>query len=486
MGSTAAAPCHIVAVPYPGRGHVNAMLNLCRLLAARDGVTITIIVTEEWLSLLGAPAALPDLGLRVRFEAIPNVIPSEHGRANDMVGFMEAVYTKMASPFEQLLDRLAPPAPAAIVADMFVPWTVGVGERRGVPVCIMCPISATMFAVQYNFHLLPPAAAGGGASPGTSSCATRTNIVLLWHVNISANSSRALYADITGSCFVENYIPGTKSIRFADLAPTHTDALLLDKILEAHSSVKKAQCIVFTTFQELESDAIGAMRQNCPVYAVGPCVPFMALQEHKASPDGDDYMAWLDAQPAGSVLYVSLGSFLSVSAAQFDEIAAGLAGSKARFLWVLRDADACSRVRGLIRDPDAGLIVPWTNQLRVLCHPSVGGFFTHCGMNSTLEAVYAGVPMLTLPIAFDQPTNSRLVTEVWKNGIGLRDMARADGVIGRGEIASAVDRLMRPDAAEFQDMRKRVTLWKDAARAASEEGGSSWKDVTSFINFVSR
>lgn len=228
------------------------------------------------------------------------------------------------------------------------------------------------------------------------------------------------------------------------------------------------------------------MRQNCPVYAVGPCVPFMALQEHKASPDGDDYMAWLDAQPAGSVLYVSLGSFLSVSAAQFDEIAAGLAGSKARFLWVLRDADACSRVRGLIRDPDAGLIVPWTNQLRVLCHPSVGGFFTHCGMNSTLEAVYAGVPMFTLPIAFDQPTNSRLVTEVWKNGIGLRDMARADGVIGRGEIASAVDRLMRPDAAEFQDMRKRATLWKDAARAASEEGGSSWKDVTSFINFVSR
>ena len=185
MGSMAAPPCHLVAVPYPGRGHVNAMLNLCRLLAARDGVTITVVVTEEWLGLLGAPAALPDLGPRVRFEANPNVIPSEHGRANDMVGFLESVYTKMAAPFERLLDRLAPPAPAAIVADVFVPWTVGVGARRGVPVCIMCPISATMFAVQYNFHLLPPAAAGGGASPGTSSC--RTNIVLLWHVNISAN-----------------------------------------------------------------------------------------------------------------------------------------------------------------------------------------------------------------------------------------------------------------------------------------------------------
>jgi UDP:flavonoid glycosyltransferase YjiC (YdhE family) len=106
-------------------------------------------------------------------------------------------------------------------------------------------------------------------------------------------------------------------------------------------------------------------------------------------------------------------------------------------------------------------------------------------MNSTLEAVYAGVPMLTLPIAFDQPTNSPLVAEVWKTGVGLRDMAWADDVIGKEEIAAAVERLMRPDAAEVQDMRKRAALWKDAARAASEDGGSSWKDVTSFINFVS-
>ena len=179
-------PCHVVAVPYPGRGHVNAMVNLCRLLAARDGVTATVVVTEEWLGLVSTPAAT--LGPRVRFEAIPNEVPSEHGRAGDMVGFVEAVYTRMEAPFERLLDQLlaAPLAPAAIVADVFVPWTVGVGARRGVPVCSMCPISATMFAVQYNFHLLPPAAASGGASPGTtSSCATR--ILTLFFFGISTS-----------------------------------------------------------------------------------------------------------------------------------------------------------------------------------------------------------------------------------------------------------------------------------------------------------
>jgi hypothetical protein len=72
----------------------------------------------------------------------------------------------MEAPFERLLDQLlaAPLAPAAIVADMFVPWTVAVGARRGVPVCVLCPLSATMFAVQYNFHRLPPAADDGGST----------------------------------------------------------------------------------------------------------------------------------------------------------------------------------------------------------------------------------------------------------------------------------------------------------------------------------
>jgi hypothetical protein len=194
MGSMAAPPCHILAVPYPGRGHVNAMLNLCRLLTVRDGVSATVVVTEEWLGLLGAPAALPDLGPGVRFESVPNVIPSEHGRANDMIGFLEAVYTKMAAPFERLLDRL--PAPQAIVADVFVPWTVAVGAQRGVPVCVMCPLSATMFAVHYNFHRLLPAAAAGGAYPGTllSCSATLTNTVLLGplHIDVCALVQTAL------------------------------------------------------------------------------------------------------------------------------------------------------------------------------------------------------------------------------------------------------------------------------------------------------
>jgi hypothetical protein len=162
---------HLVAVPYPGRGHINAMLGLCRLLVARDGVSATVVVTEEWLGLLGGRPVLTG-AVRVRLETIPNVLPSEHGRAADMAAFVEAVFTRMEAPFERLLDRLD--FPTAIVADTFVPWAVRVGNRRSIPVCVLSALNATNFTLHYHHDRLPATASAGGASPvsddsGTSS-----------------------------------------------------------------------------------------------------------------------------------------------------------------------------------------------------------------------------------------------------------------------------------------------------------------------------
>jgi hypothetical protein len=147
--------CHIVAVPFPGRGHVNAMTNLSRLLAAR-GAAVTFVVTEEWLGLIrssSAAAAAEPAGIRIR--TIPNVIPSQHGRAADHSGFLDAVATEMEAPFERLLDGLEGPPPAALVADAYVPWVVGVGNRRGVPVWSLFPMSAAFFSAYYHFDRLP-------------------------------------------------------------------------------------------------------------------------------------------------------------------------------------------------------------------------------------------------------------------------------------------------------------------------------------------
>ena len=95
-----------------------------------------------------------------------------------------------------------------------------------------------------------------------------------------------------------------------------------------------------------------------------------------------------------------------------DEIAAGLRNSGVRFLWV-----ACGEASRLKEScGDLGLVVPWCDQLKVLCHSSVGGFWTQCGWNSTLEAIFAGVPMLTFPLFMDQVPISRRIVEDWKIG----------------------------------------------------------------------
>lgn len=279
------------------------------------------------------------------------------------------------------------------------------------------------------------------------------------------------------------WIPGLTSLRSADIMPLIRMKKPSERMLEAFSWIPKAQTVLFTTFYELEPRVLDSLRSelSCPVYSVGPCIPYMLPQVNGSIPcsgNEDDYFSWLDSQMERSVLYVSLGSFLSVSKSQMEEIAMGLCASQPKFLWVARDdslriQQMCAR---------SGLVVPWCDQLRVLHHPSVGGFLTHCGWNSTLEAVFAGVPMLTFPLLWDQIANSRLVVEEWKVGLSLKEKLGEDNVIGRDDIAMFVKRLMDSNGLESTEMRRRATELRMASLKAIDEGGSSDTGITSFLH----
>ncbi|KAJ4979621.1 hypothetical protein NE237_010401 [Protea cynaroides] len=140
--------CH--AIPYPGRGHINPMMNVCTLLAS-EGLTITFVVTEEWLTLLGS-GSVPNTP-NFRFRSIPNVIPSELTRGSDFAGFVEAVCTKMEAPFDEFLDGLEQSA-TCIIADTLLAWAVVIGNRRNIPVALLWPMSPSLFSVNYHHHLL--------------------------------------------------------------------------------------------------------------------------------------------------------------------------------------------------------------------------------------------------------------------------------------------------------------------------------------------
>ncbi|ONH99769.1 hypothetical protein PRUPE_6G049500 [Prunus persica] len=126
------------------------MMNLCKLLSSKKPeILITFVVTEEWHGFMGSDQKPHN----IRFATVPNLIPSELVRANDFLGFVEAVNTKLEAPVEQLLDRLELPV-STIVADPYVVWATRVASRRNIPVASLWPMSASVFSVLLHIETL--------------------------------------------------------------------------------------------------------------------------------------------------------------------------------------------------------------------------------------------------------------------------------------------------------------------------------------------
>ena len=166
-----------------------------------------------------------------------------------------------------------------------------------------------------------------------------------------------------------------------------------------------------------------------------------------------------------------------------DEIATGLRNSGVGFLWVARGE--ASRLKESCGD--LGLVVPWCDQLKVLCHSSVGGFWTHCGWNSTLEAIFAGVPMLTFPLFMDQVPISRQIVEDWKIGWRIkRSTVGSEMSVTKEEISELGQRFMNVESGEGKELRERARGLKDICRQAILEGGSSYKNLDAFLEGISQ
>ncbi|KAF5446648.1 hypothetical protein F2P56_032259 [Juglans regia] len=449
------AVCRVVAMPYPGRGHINPMMNLCKQLVLKSpSIIVTFVVTEEWLGIIGEQTKPAN----IRIATIPNVIPSERVRAKDFPGFLEAISTKMEAPFEELLDRLEHPV-TAIVADTYLVWAVEVGNRRNIPVASLMTMSATVFSVVHHLELLVQ----NGHFP----------------VELSGRGDELV-----------DYIPGIPAMRLADLPAFSSGNGLKVKPLswKCILLVPKAHCLLFTCVHELEPQVFDNLRAEfpIPIYPIGPSIPYLELRDNASGSDsnvnGVNYFHWLDSQPINSVLYISFGSFYSVSDAQMDEIVGGVRDSGVRCLWVSRGnnarfKDGCG---------DMGLVVPWCDQLKALCHSSLGGFWTHCGWNSTLEGVFAGVPMLTLPILFDQFPNSKQIVEDWKVGWRIKKDVKSKDLVTRGEISELLKRFMDQESNEGLKLRMRAKELQEVCQRAIAEGGSTQNYLDAFIADISR
>ncbi|KAL2317437.1 hypothetical protein Fmac_031313 [Flemingia macrophylla] len=121
--------------------------------------------------------------------------------------------------------------------------------------------------------------------------------------------------------------------------------------------------------------------------------------------------------------------------------------------------------------------------MRVLQHPAIGGFRSHCGWNSTRD-VFNAVPFLASPIAMDQPLNSKYIAEDWKVGWRVKTEIEQGILIKRDEIASLLKKFMDLDSDEVRDMRERVKQLQQLCQNSIACGGSSETNLNVFLGHI--
>ncbi|XBJ26853.1 hypothetical protein VPH35_004204 [Triticum aestivum] len=469
----------VVLNPGLGVGHLVPMVELARPFL-RGGLAVTVIVnvppgkaTDTSAAVARAAAANPS----VRFHVLPTppdadadaVAPDAAEAPNPFV-----LLRRMNAPLRDYL-RSVLPSVRALVLDMFCfcADAVDVAADLGVPVYVFYTGSASSLAV--NLYLPRMQAQIGDASLGEIGDAPLS-------------------------------FPGNRPFK-----PTDLPGLALDRhnevyksFLHAFQRIPESRGIVINRFEWLEGRALRALRDGAcvpgratpPVYCVGPMISAGGGggggEEKK-----HECLAWLDAQPEKSVVFLCFGSMGTFPKTQLEEIAVGMERSGQRFLWVVQSPRSADGGPDLLADalaePDLAALLPegflertggrglvvksWAPQADVLRHRATGAFVTHCGWNSTLEAIVAGQPLICWPLYAEQRQNKVFVVEEMGAGV---EMAGYDGeVVAAAEVEAKVRWVMESKGGEA--LRERAMAAKEKALEALQEGGAS---RTAFAEFL--
>ncbi|KAI9123835.1 hypothetical protein K1719_005135 [Acacia pycnantha] len=468
-------PLHIFLFPFIAHGHIIPTIDMAKLFADR-GVQATIITTPVNSPIISK--SLQSFNTLIQIQTIDfpcaqvgfpqgyenmNSIPSP-----DLIHkFFEAT-TLLQDPLEQILQQSLPDC---LVADMFFPWATNSAAKFGIPAIL--------------FH-------------GTGFFSLCTSECLRLHRpydHVSSDSEPFFIPNLPGG------ITMTRS-QVPDFLKYKEDTIISRLLIASKEAELTSYGVIVNSFYELEKDYADHYRNflGRKAWHVGPLTLFNTKTEEKTEVQEHDCFKWLDTKKPKSVVYVCFGSITSFPESQLREIAKGLEASGQQFIWVVRKPKKDEQhqeeeeewlPRGFEKRMEGkGLIIRgWAPQVKILENRAIGAFVTHCGWNSTLESVSEGVPMVTWPVFAEQFYNEKLVTEVLKIGVrvGATKWMRMMGVRDRinwEAIEKAVNRVMEGEEAE--EMRNRAKVLALKARKAVEKGGSSYSDMNSLIQDLSR
>ncbi|CAL9762235.1 unnamed protein product [Musa acuminata subsp. burmannicoides] len=466
---------HFLVVTYAAQGHVNPALQLCRRLARVAGARVTLST-----SISGHRRMFPSSADQEVDDGVVCYVPYSDGfdggfdrETGDRDEFrlrVKSVGTRTLAAIVRSLQERGRPV-TCIIQTLLLPWVVDVARDHGIPSAHYWIQPATVFAMYYHyFHGYDGLIASHGHDPQ-----------------------------------FEVSLPGLPPFKICDLPsflsitrPDDPYAAVIDMFRETFDVLDREEAsstarVLVNTFEELEGDALAAGAGQVKLIPIGPMLPSpLRLEGTKEAkgmasagadlfkPDEKNYMEWLDSKPEKSVVYVSFGSLAVMKKRQAEEILRWLKESRKPYLWVVRKENRGELGDKLEEEGDGGMVVEWCSQVRVLSHPAVGCFVTHCGWNSTVESMVCGVPVVAVPQWSDQVTNAMLA-ELW--GMGVRGDLDGEGVLQGAELCRCLETAMG-EGERGKEVRKRAEMWKEKARAAVGEGGSSDRNLRAFVEEI--
>ncbi|XP_039817936.1 UDP-glycosyltransferase 73C4-like [Panicum virgatum] len=490
---------HLVLIPWIGGiSHIIPMTDIGCLLASH-GAAVTILTTPANAPLVRSRvdrAALPHGGTGITVTAIPFPAadaglpegcerldllrsPADVPRfftANKRFGEAVARYCRGDGGASSLPCR-----PTCIVAGMGHPWTLGLARELGVPCYIFHGFGAfALLCIEHLFKHRPHEAV---ASPDE-----------LFDIPVLP----PFECRVSRRQLPPHFLPSTSM----GGGPLKQEMREFDVAVDG---------VVVNTFEELEhgSTALLAAAAGKKVLAVGPVSlsHSPSLDAQTMSDDAWRCMAWLDTKAYKSVVYASFGSAGCMPAAQLVQLGMALVSCPWPVLWVVKGADSLpdDAKKWLRENTDADgvagtkclVVRGWAPQVPILAHPAVGGFLTHCGWGSTLEAVAAGMPMATWPLFAEQFVNERLIVDVLGVGVSVGvtkptenmltasktygSEAEVEAEVGMEQVTEALERLM-DQGAEGEERRRKAQELKLKAKGALEKGGSSYVNLENLIH----
>nr|WIL59762.1 UDP-glucosyltransferase 91AH2 [Paris polyphylla] len=377
---------HVVVLPWLAMGHILPFFELSRRLASKDH-HVSFLTTRKNIDRLEPkiPHHLSHLLTLVEF-TLPHIenLPESVENTVDLTEefhrqYLQVAFDSFEEQFSDFLRNRPSPPPDWVIYDYAAYWVPDIVDRHGIP----CAYISLFSAAALGFF-------GPLSKPPISSPKDLTN--------------------------VPDWIPFPTTVAFL---PFEARALFKPGVLLKASGtsqslqfakgIEKCPFMLIRSCNEFEGAWIELLNElyQKPVIPIGLFPPPAPVESKESSQQWATAYKWLEIQEPGSVVYAAFGSEAQLTSTQVNKIAIGLDQSGLRFVWVLREGSPLPE--GFeARTVGRGIVCKgWVPQVQFLTHPSVGGFLTHGGWNSIVEGLTIGLPMVILPMLFDQGLNAR-------------------------------------------------------------------------------